>query len=188
MPSDYRRDVTRHDWQPLSEREAGPPKGRALYPGVPEHLDQPLRGWLSRAFGLDDRLAERVTLTLGMSTVLEDFDGPIVYPPAQVLLEHGNAGQLLDSVDAVLEMGVSERPDITFRPPSPTQLYERHVAALSQLLDDANSVYGLSEDRRSLQRRVTGAAERSASQAMVTARQLGRTEAARDLADAWQAV
>jgi hypothetical protein len=160
---------------------------RSPYPGVPLHLDQPLRDWLRAALDLDSGLAQRVTLILNIPNVLDMGDGPVAYPPAQVLLEHSDEQQLLDAVDTVLGLGVTARPGFVSRPPSLAERFGWHVEELRQILNDGRSVYEVSDTGRSLQRRVDKVVREAATKAAASAQAAGRPEAARDLAVAWQA-
>ena len=51
------------DWQRLSIRTGRRQPEEALYDGVPDHLDEPVRSWLDGVFKSDSR-SERVALRL----------------------------------------------------------------------------------------------------------------------------
>jgi hypothetical protein len=175
-------------WAPLFERE-DPGAAPVLFEGVPDHLDIPLRDWL-RGMLLDGQHAERVGLRLRLRTGLDEY-GLNRLSMLDTLTQKVDGTTLLRAVDAALYL----HPAWAFtdaHPSSPEarlqELLVKSITSLHELLLDAGSAYRLAPNGQGLQQRVDATATAAADLARESARQAGRPEAARDLADAWAAV
>jgi hypothetical protein len=194
-------------WQPLSARTATDPQALALVEGLPATLERELRIWIFHAcrkpLDAKDRIIVRLDLRLPARKprTLTDQSGnqiAVYHDQKQMGLAYDSpSAKVLDIVDALLDL-MPIRPDQPRSDLSPAfQAWQRaakswtrdHRRLLQQHLDDARSVYRISEDGRRLVRRADALATAAYDQAVAAAD--GRSEvgsAADFLRQAWNSV
>ena len=173
-------------WQKLSARRQGVPPPTDFHPGVPSHLDKPLRAWVYQA--LAGGGAQLVAVRLEIPIDYERAGGD-----ARIFLAHDpQPDELLDIVDAILHEG-GPWPE-----PNPWDLPGRNTnhAGLRQLRDDlvlilgrGRSAYRVNDSADGLAERVPDATVAAYQSAAVAAGQAPNTGSAADLLKiAWDTV
>jgi hypothetical protein len=183
----------------------GAPAG-ALHEGVPTGLHAELRNWIYDAAGTSTDRITRVFVRLHLRYVEPPEpeatdDAPV---PSKYWHDHQRshlayqtpAGRLLDIVDALLDL-IPVRPELAPNAAPSEMSYAAllrmitpdYRAPLQQLLDDARSVYRISDTGRALVRRADMATTQVLHQAVATAQTTPNTgSAAEHLHHAWTAV
>jgi hypothetical protein len=162
--------MTEQRWTPLSRRQSAEPE--ALYEGAPPHLKVRLLEWLRGLYDAGGRwkisTAREHRRSLALRLRIE--------PPGWSELEsrlNEDSVFLLDAVDASLGLETSWLNENRMESPAD---------AMEDLLREAGSAWRVSEDNRSLERRVDATATEAVARAAPPV-----TNAAGHLAAAWQA-
>lgn len=157
------------DWQPLSVREGrkGPSQ---LHDGVPDHLRQPIQYWLEGVFGYRSPGGMAVSGMLRVATatgipVARTFNDPDVLKSIFAACDE-DKDLYLDVIDAILNLGQA----------SPGEVW-----SLRDTLQTGRSIFTVSGNGKSLQRRTDPTAEAALSEALA-----GRDASAEELSEAWE--
>lgn len=130
-------------FQPLSARMGGLPNDTTLYDGVPDWLNDPLRGWIAQALDSDEALARRIAMRLRWSRSSHGRGYT-----EQLIWCLGD--QLLTVIDAILQLNTTlwEKVETLKRRPDINEVDQ--VQELSDLLADGASRYTVDVDRHCL--------------------------------------
>ncbi|MFD9947675.1 hypothetical protein ACFWYW_46585 [Nonomuraea sp. NPDC059023] len=159
-------------WLPLRARAAGVSTERTLVAGTPDYLLRPLQGWLEEASnghsGLD--LAEMVQLRLRRT----DLYGNL-HSTGAIVVAQGD--DLLEAIDAALDIYNFVFDDEYYNAPT-TQWWALMVHKLEMILNNAGSMWRLTDKANGLIERVdptvTAAADSAVQAAPQSAGQLLR--------------
>jgi hypothetical protein len=137
------------------DRLAGRAAETILRRDIPEHLAGFLRQWISAVCRLDDRVAQRVALRLGLDRVLITSRGMQSWSYVAALNRVTGEPDLLDVVDAIL--AVHGAPDELRSMGVWSTTGEEYVKQLRELhdaLEDVGSAFTVDENCRQLIERV----------------------------------
>lgn len=156
-------------FQRLDDRLAGKPLDDVLIPGVPDHLNRPLREWLHETLYKDfsnagEDLAKAVVISLAWSSAQNLSYAAMLYSAAP-------QEELLTVVDAVLQLA-RDHPGV---------IDGHRILALAKLLHHGRSAYKLADGWQGLTYRVDPTVEGSFKQAV----QETTPTAAKMLQQAW---
>lgn len=177
--------MTSAPWQRLSARQQGLAVEKALYEGVPEHLDQPMRVWVYKALAGGGTALVAVKLRMTIDYARAEGDG------ARFLAFSPRGDELLDVVDAILGgSGPWPNPN-PWGGSTPYQIHRAKAQLLRDLtlmLDEGASAYRINDDQTGLIRWVDATATGAAADAELAAGALPTAgSAAPQLATAWDA-
>lgn len=134
-------------FQPLHDRLAGRSLDQVLLPGVPEHLEHPLRNWIDEALDLDSSLAEDAVVSLQWSLVqsADPYGDTLGYAPT---------ADLMTVVDALLQLNAEHG----------FAIHATHIARLNTLLRLGRSAYRVENGEQGLTWRVDPTVEEAVQQ------------------------